>query len=203
VEESFLIALQTTQFNSSASFAHATEVFPYIYSREYLDSVWIKQEVAACKTRIGICGSTSFPWDHLYQQLDSFERATLARKSSSNTHIYNQSTAIWMRGACRELLNLRTISLKRESKETLRLFDLVSMCRQSNASDDRDKNFALIRLAIDAEQFPKPNYTLTTTECSTILLKSSLLKVTDWKWSCKQASERDVISCPHGFQIGA
>lgn len=162
VEKSLLVALQTTQFNSSASFAHATEVFPYIYSREYLNRVWIKQEVAACKTRIGICGSTSFPWDHLYRQLDSFERAILARKSSSNAHIYNQSAAIWMRGACRELLNLRTICLKHESK-TLRLFDLVSMCRQSNASDDRDKIFALIGLATDAEQFPKPNYTLTAT----------------------------------------
>lgn len=50
------------------------------------------------------------------------------------------------------------ISSKVEPMETLRLFDLVDICRSSASSDHRDKIFACIGLATDADQFPKPNY---------------------------------------------
>ena len=133
-----------------------------LITRPWFRRMWIIQEVATCKHRTFMCGSTSkgamfFEWE-LVQSIimevglaDYFTIKKIMQVSESRWHETNHSI--------RNLFSTLQNAINRVENDMPPSF--VELLRQSqgfDATDERDKLYALLGLCRDAKDFPDIDY---------------------------------------------
>jgi hypothetical protein len=113
--------------------------------------MWIVQEVAACKNRAFFCGHQFFEWPLFDTVADflpfhEFVIPKMVRVSDDSWRLTNHMV-------------LRYAASNVEEDKTLTFADLLIRTDAFEASDERDKLYALLGLASDATQYPPADYT--------------------------------------------
>ena len=108
---------------------------PKFFSRRWFSRVWVYQEVILSRAALLICGPFVLPWQFLHTRcLD-----ILKMSANSDTSIYqNQLPSIF------QVQKLR-------DRGPIELFELLDLARPAQASDPRDKIFALLGFTFKAE----------------------------------------------------
>ena len=113
-----------------------------LYLRRLFSRVWCIQEIAVARKATVICGGISAPWDHLIGSLKTLDTSKLLYQT---------------RVADRGLLGLAEPGL---SSMSMTLQDIIRFAWSWEATDPRDKIYALLGLASDwADSGIMPDYT--------------------------------------------
>jgi hypothetical protein len=127
-----------------------------VISRPWFRRVWIIQEVAACKHRTFMCGSTFFEWPVLEAAVDcGFGDHFIIKKriqlSEGRWHDTNHSI--------RELFYTLQNTIANVEQNNLPGFvDLLTRSKAFDATNERDKLYSLLGLARDATSLPTIDY---------------------------------------------
>lgn len=130
-----------------------------LLSRDYWNRVWIIQELAAALSIHLLCGTYSMPWHTVEgvveqnQTMLPFDR--LSKIESSNDDGLGEPRANFER-----ILRLRR---NQQAGKPTTMFEALYLSAHAQATDARDKLYALLGLAFDgARLVPHPNYNLST-----------------------------------------
>lgn len=151
----------------------------YLMSQKYFSRTWVLQEILASRQVTCLLGPKTLPWDIL--------RSLALEIPLTRSHASNKAAQRRVRLAnLPELSTWRAIGrvkgdskdlMKAEALETFNrfimltadsngqnLFTLLQSARTLQATDPRDKIFALLNIATDANKYPKADYSLSTNE---------------------------------------
>jgi hypothetical protein len=135
------------------------DAFVGLFKRPWFHRIWVFQEVVMASDAVVLCGELSLPWDALHAGCKIVE----------SSQIYRNNPRRW---SCLPALNMATIrksiiNAKKGSNPDLwnavmaeLIFEkLLRQTRSAQATDPRDKVYALLSLAIGDEKImPKPDY---------------------------------------------
>lgn len=128
-----------------------------LFWRPWFHRVWVIQEVTVARGASVLCGPSHCPWSHLTTTAKYIEDHLLSAITSVDPQRALKFTELGQRF--------------REGPPHL-LLELLSQARDSNSTDDRDKIFALLGIAEDAEySLLKPNYKTPLVDVYTTLIR--------------------------------
>ena len=138
-------------------FDPAWKALDSLFWRPWFTRVWVIQEITVAKDAVVICGSSHCQWSHLITTAKYVEDHSL----TAITRVDPQRV-------------IKFVDLSQRFREGLPqlLLELLSQARDSYSTDDRDKVFALLGIAADAEySLLKPNYSKPLVDVYTTLTK--------------------------------
>lgn len=124
-----------------------------LLSRPWFGRMWILQELGVASSATVVCGNQSISWQEVSDMIDHMHSTgswlilfgSLGYKSSVSAH-----------GRLRSLLSIRN---KVSKHGTISSINALWASRDFDATDPRDKIYALIALCVDDGQSTKPDYT--------------------------------------------
>jgi hypothetical protein len=120
-----------------SSYGYGYFALRQVTERPWFRRVWIVQEVVLAKQAILICGHWSMPWKSLS---DSWEFV-------ANTLLLGKALDAWYGTTAGHHIGALSFTLAKASKEPLLLAHLLAWHSHAQATDPRDKVFALVGLA--------------------------------------------------------
>jgi hypothetical protein len=151
----------------------------YIITQRYFTRTWVLQEIITSPKVTCIIGEQTVPWSALQSlaldipvtRLWASNHAAQARVPLSSSPILSTwrllGSSVNPSSKTNYALGLEAFSkfvALTERKEKRSLFELLQSCRTLQASDPKDKIFALLNVAADADRFPHPDYSMPTEE---------------------------------------
>ncbi len=125
-----------------------------IYRRNWFTRVWVVQELAVAKPATVLCGGRRVPWAY-------FTPAAACLQTASSIHYWDAR----FRFDFDRFGYMDTCHAQFETGSPTHLLDLLSATRSHFSMDPRDKVFAVLGLASDAETLlPNPDYSKSTVE---------------------------------------
>ena len=128
------------------------------FSRPWFSRVWVLQEATASTNTFLICGKFGIPFDVLIRGV-FIEQAKLDYLHLSPASM-NATTLQAIEQGIQGVAIITKIKSSRDQQAPIAFLDLLEMCRSCNATDPRDKIYALLGLMPDIEGLPKPDYGL-------------------------------------------
>ena len=104
--------------------------------RPWFTRVWVMQEVIVSKDAIIVCGSHKCPWSQLIAVARYIERHSI--------HAITEVDP-------RTIIKFSVLTSQFHNGQSILLLKLLSQAREAYSSDDRDKVFALLGIANDAD----------------------------------------------------
>ena len=138
-------------------FTPAWEALDSLFWRPWFSRVWVIQEVTVARGAIVLCGSNHCQWSHL---------VTTAK------YIQDHSLTAITRVDPYRVIKFAELGQRFRDGPPHLLLELLSQARDSYSTDDRDKVYALLGIAADAEySLLKPDYNKPLVDVYTTLTK--------------------------------
>lgn len=148
-----------------------------ILTSQWFSRCWIIQEFCLCANRIFVCGATSFTWvllDTAVRLIDANTQVkslvtqwVLGPKNRKNTYFWDTDhfgCLFTLRNFAGTVAPDRWLEEMKKSKNPMPMFSLwellVTAGSQFEATNPRDKIYALMGMAADVDVLPKPDYNL-------------------------------------------
>ncbi|KAI8667445.1 HET domain-containing protein [Fusarium sp. Ph1] len=164
--EEFLKAICSQLSQESVVLALST-----LFGRPYWSRVWVVQELAYGRSVRFVCGNMTTSEEHLHQTLRLLRNTKQYYQSRSAKHF--QSAALWWSNVLgtQSPINILKVRRARGAQGPFPLMYLMRILRNFQATDPRDKIFALLSFARDGQELGLyPDYQAS---CKDVYLKTT------------------------------
>ena len=123
-----------------------------LLSRPWFSRMWVLQELGVASSAIVVCGNQSIPWQHVSDTI-SYMHKTGSWHCVFGSYGYNSSMLAYGRLATLQLIREETFD-----NGTVCSLNALSKSTYFNATDPRDKIYALTGLCVCNGHFIRPDY---------------------------------------------